>query len=353
MQIIKVEVIPVELKLKNPVRYANQSLIDQITSIFIRADIKDGRTAWGCSVAHPDLTGETVENAINACMMGAEKAINLHPTDIEYSLSELKPLISSSRAATCTFDLLFHDLLGLAAGLPLFKILGGYRYKIQTSATIELSNIHASVEQAKQLASKGFRVLKVKGGEDPGLDVRRIETIQRALPDHILRLDADGGYDIKTALEVARALEKKIEFIEQPTPASDQFSLQEVTRNSPVPVLADQSVTGPSSALELAAGRKVDGMCIKIATCGGFRCAQQIDSISRAAGITTMIGCVIEPALQIAAGLHLALSSPNIDYADLDGNLGLLNDPTTPGFRLDNGWLIASDAPGLGCYAVL
>jgi L-alanine-DL-glutamate epimerase-like enolase superfamily enzyme len=116
-----------------------------------------------------------------------------------------------------------------------------------------------------------------------------------------------------------------------------------------VPVLADQSVTGPISALDLAAGRKVDGMSIKIATCGGFRCAQQIDSISRAAGVVTMISCFIEPALPISAGLHLALSSPSVGYADLDGHLDILNDPSQPGFRLENGWLIASDVPGLGC----
>jgi len=353
MQIIKAEIIPVELKLKQPVRLANHPLINQVTSIFIRADTLDGRTAWGCSVVHPDLTGESIENAVNACIIAAEKVVDLHPTDIEFSLNELKPLTSTSRAATCAFDLLFHDLLGLAAGMPLFKILGGYRYKIQTSATVSLSELHESVELAKQLAAMGFRILKVKGGEDPDKDVRRIEAINRALPDHVLRLDADGGYDIQTALDVARALEKTIEFIEQPTPASDQLSLQKVTQNSPVPVLADQSVTGPSSALELVAGRKVDGMSIKMATCGGFRSAQQIDSISRAADITTMISCIIEPALQISAGLHLALSSPNVGYADLDGHLGLQFDPTRPGFRLEDGWLIASDAPGLGCIAVL
>ena len=353
MQIIKTKTTLVELDLKKPVRLANHPSIDQVTAIFIRADTQDGRSAWGCSIAHPDLTGETIDNAQNACLLGAEKPVDLHPTNIEYSLNELKPLISSSRAAICAFDLLFHDILGLAAGMPLYKILGGYRYKIQTSATVTLSDIYESVEQARQLAASGFRVLKVKGGENPTMDVRRIEAIHRALPDHELRLDADEGYDIGTAIDVAKALDRKIEFIEQPIPASDIVGLHQVTQNSPVPVLADQSVTGPASALELAAGRKVDGMSIKIATCGGFRCAQQIDSISRAAGVATMIGCFIEPALQISAGLHFALSSPNVDYADLDGYLDILDDPSQPGFRLENGWLIANDVPGLGCSIVL
>ena len=48
------------------------------------------------------------------------------------------------------------------------------------------------------------------------------------------------------------------------------------------------------------------------------------------------------------AGLSLALSSPNVQYADLDGNLDLINDPSTAGFVLEDGWLIATDLPGLG-----
>ena len=50
----------------------------------------------------------------------------------------------------------------------------------------------------------------------------------------------------------------------------------------------------------------------------------------------------------IAAGLSFALSSPNVRYGDLDGYLDLTNDPSRAGFRLEEGWLIASEVPGLG-----
>jgi len=89
-------------------------------------------------------------------------------------------------------------------------------------------------------------------------------------------------------------------------------------------------------------------MSIKLATCGGLRCARQIDAIARAAHVVTMVGCFIEPALLISAGLSLALSSPNVAYGDLDGSLDLINDPSKAGFQLENGWLVATDVPGLG-----
>jgi L-alanine-DL-glutamate epimerase-like enolase superfamily enzyme len=74
-----------------------------------------------------------------------------------------------------------------------------------------------------------------------------------------------------------------------------------------------------------------------------------VDAIARAAGMATLVSCLIEPALMIAAGLSFALSSPNVRFCDLDGHLDLENDPSLPDFKLEDGWLVAGDVPGLGC----
>lgn len=353
MQITRCEVTPIELKLNLPVRMAGEPEIAHVTALFVRIETREGHNAWGCSIAHPRLTGETPEQALRACQDCASMVPDLHPTNIEYSLENLSPAVKGSVAARCAFDLALYDLLGLAADMPLYRLLGGYRNSIQTSATIPVSTTQESIEIAHQRAKTGFRMLKIKGGHDPEEDVHRVRAIHRLLPSHILRLDADGGYSVQGALEVARALRNELEMLEQPTPEDDLDGLREVTRNSPVPVLADQSVKGPSSALKLASQGTVNGMSVKVATCGGLHCSRQVDSIARAAQIATMVGCVVEPALMIAAGLCLALSSPNVRYTDLDGNLDLVHDPTVPGFRLENGWLIASEVPGLGCTVEL
>jgi L-alanine-DL-glutamate epimerase-like enolase superfamily enzyme len=154
---------------------------------------------------------------------------------------------------------------------------------------------------------------------------------------------------VESALDVARALAGQIEMLEQPTPADDLEGLRQATISSPVPILADQSVAGPDSALQLAAKRAANGLSVKMATCGGIRCARQVDAIARAAQLVTMVGCVIEPALLIAAGLSFALSSSNVGYGDLDGHLDLVDDPTVAGFLVEDGWLVATDMPGLGC----
>ena len=137
--------------------------------------------------------------------------------------------------------------------------------------------------------------------------------------------------------------------LEQPTPAMDIGALGQVTRHARIPVVADESIAGPELALQIAADRAADGLSVKLVMCGGLHCARQIDTIARAAKMSTMASCVHQPALLTAAGLSFALGSPNVHYGDLDGHLDVVGDPTRAGFRLHEGWLIASEVPGLGC----
>jgi L-alanine-DL-glutamate epimerase-like enolase superfamily enzyme len=354
MQISHVEVVPVELSLRLPYRAAGYPTeVDRVDCVFVRVETREGRVAWGCAAFDPALTGETLEQVTRVCRACADRALDLNPLNTEHALAELAPLTEGTPSARCAFDIAFYDLLGLAAGLPLHRLLGGYRHRIQTSITLSIAPVKETVEMARDRARQGFRILKLKGGLDPEEDVRRVQAVHDALPGLALRLDADQGYSVEQALDVARALRGTVEMLEQPTPAADLNSLSKVTQHSPVPILADESLKGPRSALEIASRRAAHKMSVKLATCGGLHCARQVDAIARAAQMDTMVGCINEPALLIAAGLGLALSSPNVRYGDLDGHFDLVNDPTRPGFFFEDGWLVSRDVPGLGCTVEL
>jgi len=353
MQITHVEIVPVRLALRLPYQAARVGLIEAVDCLFVRIETRDRRVAWGCAAIDPVPGGETLEQARSACLACAERARDLNPLNTEFALAELAPLTRDSPAARCAFDIAFYDLLGLAAGLPLHRLFGGYRYRIQTSITLGLAPIKETVALARDRAHQGFRILKLKGGANAEEDVQRVKAVARALPELLLRLDAEQGYTIREALDVARALEGTLEMLEQPTPAADLNALREVTRQSPIPILADESVRGPASALDIVSRRAAHGLNIKLSACGGLHCGRQIDAIARAAQMSTMVGCINEPALLIAAGLGLALSSPNVLYGDLDGHFDLIDDPTLPGFAFEDGWLVARDVPGLGCAVEL
>jgi L-alanine-DL-glutamate epimerase-like enolase superfamily enzyme len=350
MQISHVEVVPIELNLAVPYRTAaHPAEVDRAGCVFVRIETREGQVAWGCAAFDPVLTGETLEQVTGACQVCADRALDLNPLNTEFALAELAPLTEGVPAARCAFDIAFYDLLGLAAGLPLHRLLGGYRYRIQTSITLGIASVKETVELALNRARQGFRILKLQGGLDPEEDVRRVQAVHSALPELSLRLDAAQGYSVQQSVDVARALEGTLEMLEQPTPAGDLSSLRRVTKTSPVPILADESLRGPSSALRLAGQHAADGMSVKLATCGGLHCARQIDAIARAARMAVMVGCINEPSLLIAAGLGLALSSPAVRYGDLDGHFDLVDDPTRPGFFFEDGWLVSRDVPGLGC----
>jgi L-alanine-DL-glutamate epimerase-like enolase superfamily enzyme len=364
MQITHVEVTPVELPLRLPYRTVDGIEVNHTGAVFLRVETRQGLVAWGCTAVDPAFADVPLADVVRVCRACADRARDLNPLNTEYALAELAEVAGEVHAALCAFDTAFYDLLGLAAKLPLYRLLGGYRQRIQTSITSPRASIQETVELAHGYAGQGFRILKIKSSHDAQEDVRRMRAVHNVLPNLALRLDAEGGYTVQEALDVARALEdagalhamgttQPLEMLEQPTPADDLDALYEVTQRSTVPILADESVTGPPSALEIASRRAAHGLNVKLVTCGGIRCGRQIDAIARAARMATMVGCVHEPALLIAAGLGLALSSPNVRYGDLDGSFDLANDPTVPGFRLEEGWLIAGDVPGLGCTVEL
>ena len=122
----------------------------------------------------------------------------------------------------------------------------------------------------------------------------------------------------------------------------DITGLKFVRENSSLPIIADESVKRASDIPRLSG--VVDGINIKLVKCGGLLEALRMIHVARAHGLLVIVGCMIESSLGITAAAHL---SPLVDYADLDGNLLIENDPF-PGVTLKNGKLMLADRPGIG-----
>ncbi|HUX21797.1 MAG TPA: dipeptide epimerase, partial [Spirochaetia bacterium] len=272
------------------------------------------------------------------------------PLRSAWHIHRLEPSFADNPAAMAAVDMALYDILGKVAGLPVWRILGGYRKGIKTSVTIGIMPVKESVEQAKDWIAKGFICLKVKGGRNLALDIERVNKIREVIGKQVkLRFDANQGYSVKEALAFVRETKAAgIELFEQPTPGAKPNLLGRVTGRVSIPVMADESLLSLRDAFRLARKELVDMVNIKLMKVGGILQALQIDAVARSANLEVMIGCMDEAGLAIAAGLHFALSRANVMYADLDGHIGLEGDPSHDAVTIRRGILYPLENPGLG-----
>ncbi|MGQ9917294.1 MAG: dipeptide epimerase [Bryobacteraceae bacterium] len=243
-------------------------------------------------------------------------------------------------AAKAALDIALMDWNAQRLGVPLWRLFG----LDPASAPVTTYSIgidKADVIRQKVREAADFPVLKVKVGLDNDEEVM---AALRSVTDKPLRVDANEGFRSKEqAVEKILWLEKQgVEFIEQPLPAANLEDMNWIRKRIHIPVIADEACLHPADIPRLAP--YFDGVNVKVDKCGGLLEAKRMIEIARSLGLKVMLGCMVSSSVAITAAAHL---SPLVDYADLDGNLLISNDPYE-GVRVDKGKLILPQRPGLG-----
>lgn len=350
MRITSVEAWPVEMGLEEPYRIAYET-VTSAANIFLRIETSTGLSGYGCAAPDEVVTQESAGQVLAGARDGVAFFIKgSDPLRPAFLLERLKAELGRQPSLLCAVDMALHDIMGRVAGLPLWRLLGGFRNQMRTSVTIGILPAEETVRRARDWVDRGFHSLKLKGGLDADDDAARVLAVREAVGPRVeLRFDANQGYDVAQALHFVEAVRKaKLELLEQPTSTDDPDLMRLVTGGADIPIMADESLKTLRGAFRIAKRGLADMVNIKLMKVGGIAEALQINSVARAAGLEAMVGCLDEAALGIAGGLHFALARPNVLYADLDGHLGLTGDPSVGAVILRNGVLFPTGRPGLG-----
>ncbi len=273
----------------------------------------------------------------------ASEILGDDPFAIAELAKRLDKSVAGNSSAKAAVEMALHDLAGKICGQPTYRMLGlaGLAAPM-TDFTIGIDSLDVVEKKTKEAVKAKYKILKVKQGT--AYDHEIIERVRKVTPDISLRVDANGAWTPKQAIEMAFFLaEKGVQFIEQPLPKyASVEDFRFVRERSPLPIFADESICRAADVARLAGA--IDGVVVKLAKTGGLLEALKVIHTARAHSMQIMFGCMIESSLGVTAAAHLAGLT---DYLDLDGALLLADDPYS-GAEYRDGYLHIPSRPGLG-----
>jgi len=287
----------------------------------------------------PPLYGETQETAIRFISKVDLSGFN-DPLDIEGIMNYVDGIDIGNSAAKASIDIALHDLAGKIAGKPCYKLLNLSGVKsISTSRTISIDT--PGIIKERVLEAKDFQFLKLKLGSDNDIEI--VKAV-REVSNQPLFVDANQGWkDKNLALENIDWLkEQDVIFIEQPMPVDMEDEMAWLKSKSPLPIVGDEGVQRLKDV-----EKAVDfyhGINIKLVKSTGLNEGLKMAKLAKKLDLKVMLGCMSETSCAISAAFHLASLA---DWIDLDGNLGITNNPYK-GIETIGGKLINNDIPGIG-----
>lgn len=347
----RIEIYPSKIPLKEPF-IISLGLLDHAENVIVIIRCDNGLTGTGECSPFRTIHGESMETGMVVGSGLAEVLLGKNAADIPGCHSLMDQFIYGNSSIKSAFDMALYDIAAQAAGLPLYKYLGGANTKtMHTDYTVSIAPPEKMAFDAEKIFRAGFPVIKVKLGGTPEEDLLRIKLIREAVGHEIpLRIDANQGWTPDTALPLLQQLQAyNIQHCEEPIPRTAFMELPALRSGSPIPIMADESCCDHLDASRLIKLNACDSFNIKLGKSSGLFKAQKILALADQHGMKMQVGGFLESRVGFTASAHLALCSSNVIYYDFDTPLMFSEDPVVGGIHYGAvGLITMPEAPGLG-----
>jgi O-succinylbenzoate synthase len=191
----------------------------------------------------------------------------------------------------------------------------GVRTQIPVNVTVPA--VDAATAHRIVTGSGGCRTAKVKvaePGQGVGAEIERLEAVRDALgPGGAIRIDANGGWDVATAVDRLRVLDRAaggLEYAEQPV--ATIADLAAVRRATGVLIAADESIRRAADPMAVVRAGAADIGVLKVQPLGGVRACLEL---AERVGLPVVVSSALETSVGLAAGIALAAALPDLPYA--------------------------------------
>ena len=311
--IARIEVFPVIYPMVMRFKFFEGPSGNGRPAVLVKITADDGTIGWGESVPIPRWSYETLESATSTIRdYLAPLIVGRDPFDIDgiHTLMNKEIANSFSTGAPITkagIDIALYDLIGKLSGKNIAELWGR---KPGKELTLSWTLNPKTLDQIEPLIEKGFEQgfehFNVKVAPDPKFDVEMCKIVRRLVPDGFLWADANGGYDLATALEVAPKLaDLGVPVLEQPLKSNRLTGYQELKKQGALPIIMDEGVVSPVDLMEFIKLGCCDGASLKPARCGGLTSAQQQIEILKDKGLMFLGSGLTDPDVSLAASLIL------------------------------------------------
>ena len=216
MKITGIKVRQVEVPLIEPFRIS-LGIITHSRSAIVSVETDEGLVGYGEGAPAILISGESLSGTADVIHAFEKELIGVDPTDLEKVYWIMDRTAAHSGSAKTAIDIACYDLLGKKAGLPVYKLLGGYQNYMDTDMTVGIAEPSVMAAKAKKHVEAGFDTIKTKVGTTFAEDLARVKAIREAVGDDVkIRVDANQAWQAKEAVRLIERLnEYDIELVEK------------------------------------------------------------------------------------------------------------------------------------------